>query len=136
MLEPASTTNAEFEGILQVLKDSSPLDETKYIRWAPRGTGASGETTTSVHRLRGMVAKGVLFPVSDVNDCGTTAKSDNAYGCRHSLPDSIMRARGVMIGGKRILVCSGGDVGKGCAFALRGASARKLVTEIDPFNAL
>merc|ERR1712211_213018 len=61
---------------------------------------------------------------------------DNVYGCRHSLPDSIMRATDVMIGGKRALICGYGDVGKGCAFAMRGAGARLLITEIDPICAL
>merc|ERR1712141_698575 len=64
------------------------------------------------------------------------SKFDNVYGCRHSLPDGIMRATDVMIGGKRALVCGYGDVGKGCAFALRGSGARVLVTEIDPICAL
>jgi len=71
-----------------------------------------------------------------VNDCVTKSKFDNVYGCRHSLPDGIMRATDVMIGGKRALVCGYGDVGKGCAFALRGAGARVLITEIDPICAL
>merc|ERR550525_1973476 len=66
----------------------------------------------------------------------TKCKFDNVYGCRHSLPDGIMRATDVMIGGKRALVCGYGDVGKGCAFALRGAGARVLITEIDPICAL
>jgi len=71
-----------------------------------------------------------------VNDCVTKSKFDNVYGCRHSLPDGIMRATDVMIGGKRALVCGYGDVGKGCAFAMRGAGARVIVTEIDPICAL
>jgi len=84
-----------------------------------------------------MAAKGeLLFPAINVNDCVTKSKFDNVYGCRHSLPDGIMRATDVMIGGKRALVCGYGDVGKGCAFALRGAGARVLVTEIDPICAL
>merc|ERR1712241_168081 len=70
------------------------------------------------------------------NDCVTKSKFDNVYGCRHSLPDGIMRATDVMIGGKRALICGYGDVGKGCAFAMRGAGARVLVTEIDPICAL
>merc|ERR1712147_521069 len=99
--------------------------------------GVSEETTTGVHRLREMAAKGeLLFPAINVNDCVTKSKFDNVYGCRHSLPDSIMRATDVMIGGKRALVCGYGDVGKGCAFAMRGAGARVLVTEIDPICAL
>merc|ERR1711994_293278 len=82
-------------------------------------------------------AKGeLLFPAINVNDCVTKSKFDNVYGCRHSLPDGIMRATDVMIGGKRALVCGYGDVGKGCAFAMRGAGARVLVTEIDPICAL
>merc|ERR1712187_1033528 len=82
-------------------------------------------------------AKGeLLFPAINVNDCVTKSKFDNVYGCRHSLPDGIMRATDVMIGGKRALVCGYGDVGKGCAFAMRGAGARVLITEIDPICAL
>merc|ERR1712203_1121037 len=99
--------------------------------------GVSEETTTGVHRLKEMAAKGeLLFPAINVNDCVTKSKFDNVYGCRHSLPDGIMRATWVMIGGKRALVCGYGDVGKGCAFAMRGAGARVLVTEIDPICAL
>jgi len=97
----------------------------------------SEETTTGVHRLREMAAKGeLLFPAINVNDCVTKSKFDNVYGCRHSLPDGIMRATDVMIGGKRALICGYGDVGKGCAFAMRGAGARVLITECDPICAL
>merc|ERR1712005_31568 len=78
----------------------------------------------------------LLFPAINVNDCVTKSKFDNVYGCRHSLPDGIMRATDVMIGGKRALVCGYGDVGKGCAFAMRGGGARVLITEIDPICAL
>jgi len=106
-------------------------------KMAAKCKGVSEETTTGVHRLREMAAKGeLLFPAINVNDCVTKSKFDNVYGCRHSLPDGIMRATDVMIGGKRALVCGYGDVGKGCAFALRGAGARVLVTEIDPICAL
>merc|ERR1719460_2148761 len=99
--------------------------------------GVSEETTTGVHRLKEMATKGeLLFPAINVNDCVSKSKFDNVYGCRHSLPDSIMRATDVMIGGKRALVCGYGDVGKGCAFALRGCGARVMVTEIDPICAL
>merc|ERR1711897_121180 len=129
--------NAEFKCILQLLKDSIPADKTKYTRMAKACHGVSEETTTGVHRLKEMAAKGeLLFPAINVNDCVTKSKFDNVYGCRHSLPDGIMRATDVMIGGKRALVCGYGDVGKGCAFALRGAGARVLVTEIDPICAL
>merc|ERR1740123_2358273 len=88
-------------------------------------------------RLKEMAAKGeLLFPAINVNDCVTKSKFDNVYGCRHSLPDGIMRATDVMIGGKRALICGYGDVGKGCAFAMRGAGARVLITEVDPICAL
>jgi len=135
--DPSSTDNAEFKCILQLLKDSIPSDPTKYTRMAAKCKGVSEETTTGVHRLKEMAAKGeLLFPAINVNDCVTKSKFDNVYGCRHSLPDGIMRATDVMIGGKRALVCGYGDVGKGCAFAMRGAGARVLVTEIDPICAL
>merc|ERR1712224_475798 len=99
--------------------------------------GVSEETTTGVHRLKEMAAKGeLLFPAINVNDCVTKSKFDNVYGCRHSLPDGIMRATDVMIGGKRALICGYGDVGKGSAFALRGCGARVLIAEIDPICAL
>merc|ERR1711957_899205 len=135
--DPASTDNAEFKCILQLLKDSIPVDKTKYSRMAAKCKGVSEETTTGVHRLKEMADKGeLLFPSINVNDCVTKSKFDNVYGCRHSLPDGIMRATDVMIGGKRALICGYGDVGKGCAFAMRGAGARVLVTEVDPICAL
>merc|ERR1712170_118119 len=123
--------------ILQLLRDSIQVDKTKYTRMAKVVRGVSEETTTGVHRLKEMAAKGeLLFPSINVNDCVTKSKFDNVYGCRHSLPDGIMRATDVMIGGKRALVCGYGDVGKGCAFALRGGGARVLVTECDLICAL
>merc|ERR1712078_732640 len=135
--DPASTSNAEYKCILQLLKDSIPTDKTKFTRMAAACHGVSEETTTGVHRLKEMAAKGeLLFPAINVNDCVTKSKFDNVYGCRHSLPDSIMRATDVMIGGKRAVICGYGDVGKGCAFALRGCGARVIVTECDPICAL
>merc|ERR1719269_436415 len=135
--DPNSTDNAEFKCILQLLKDSIPADKTKYTRMCAKCKGVSEETTTGVHKLREMVAKGeLLMPAINVNDCVTKSKFDNVYGCRHSLPDGIMRATDVMIGGKRVLVCGYGDVGKGCAAALKGSGSRVMVTEIDPINAL
>merc|ERR1711865_105267 len=84
-----------------------------------------------------MAAKGeLLFPAINVNDCVTKSKFDNVYGCRPSLPDGIMRATDVMSGGKRALICGYGDVGKGCAFAMRGSGARVIITECDPICAL
>merc|ERR1712149_94492 len=135
--DPASTTNAEFKIVLQTIRDSIPRDATKYTRMAVQCKGVSEETTTGVHRLKEMAAKGeLLFPAINVNDCVTKSKFDNVYGCRHSLPDGIMRATDVMIGGKRCLICGYGDVGKGSAFAMRGAGARVIIAEIDPICAL
>jgi len=135
--DPASTENAEMKCILEVLKESIKADKTKFTRMAAIMKGVSEETTTGVHRLKEMAAKGeLLWPAINVNDCVTKSKFDNVYGCRHSLPDGIMRATDVMIGGKRALVCGYGDVGKGCAFAMRGAGARVMITEIDPICAL
>merc|ERR1712064_111268 len=135
--DPASTDNAEFKCILQLLRDSIQVDKTKYTRMAKACHGVSEETTTGVKRLREMAKAGeLLFPAINVNDCVTKSKFDNVYGCRHSLNDGIMRATDVMIGGERALVCGYGDVGKGCAFALRGSCARVLVTECDPICAL
>merc|ERR1712039_139723 len=135
--DPNSTDNAEFKCILQLLKDSIPTDKTKYTRMAAACHGVSEETTTGVHRLKEMAAKGeLLFPAINVHGCVTKSKFDNVYGCRHSLPDGIMRATDVMIGGKRVLICGYGDVGKGSAFAMRGSGARVLISECDPICAL
>jgi adenosylhomocysteinase len=123
--------------VLQTIKDSIQVDKTKWTRMAAKCRGVSEETTTGVHRLKEMAKKGeLLFPAINVNDCVTKSKFDNVYGCRHSLTDGIMRATDVMIGGKRALVAGYGDVGKGCAFALRGAGARVLISECDPICAL
>merc|ERR1712025_1359206 len=135
--DPASTDNAEFKIVLQTIRDSIPRDATKWTRMSKQCKGVSEETTTGVHRLKEMAAKGeLLFPAINVNDCVTKSKFDNVYGCRHSLPDGIMRATDVMIGGKRALICGYGDVGKGSAFAMRGAGGRVLIAEIDPICAL
>jgi len=99
--------------------------------------GVSEETTTGVHRLYEMAKAGkLLFPAINVNDSVTKAKFDNLYGCRESLLDGIKRATDVMIAGKVGVVCGYGDVGKGCAAALRGMGAQVIVTEIDPVCAL
>merc|ERR1712227_296447 len=135
--DPESTTNPEFKCVLQLVKDSISLDATKWTRMAKHCKGVSGETTWGVLKLKEMAAKGeLLFPAINVNDCVTKSKFDNVYGCRHSMNDGIMRATDVMIGGKISLVCGYGDVGKGCAFALRGSGSRVLITEIDPICAL
>merc|ERR1712037_757987 len=135
--DPSSTDNAEFKCILQLLKDSIPADTTKYTRMAKACHGVSEETTTGVHRLKEMAAKGeLLFPAINVNDCVTKSKFDNVYGCRHSLPDGLMRATDVMIAGKQVVINGYGDVGKGCAAAMKACGARVVVTEVDPICAL
>jgi len=97
----------------------------------------SEETTTGVQRLYQMARDGMLaFPAINVNDSVTKSKFDNLYGCRHSLLDGIFRATDVMVAGKTCVVNGYGDVGKGCAQALRGQGARVIVTEIDPICAL
>ena len=99
--------------------------------------GVSEETTTGVHRLYQRETEGtLLFPAINVNDSVTKSKFDNVYGCRHSVVDGLNRATDVMIGGKVAVVCGFGEVGKGCAQALRGQGARVVVTEIDPICAL
>jgi adenosylhomocysteinase len=99
--------------------------------------GVSEETTTGVHRLYQMEEAGkLLFPAINVNDSVTKSKFDNIYGCRHSLPDGLMRASDVMLGGKVAVVLGYGEVGKGSAQALRGQGCRVIVTEIDPICAL
>ncbi|MEI7436395.1 MAG: adenosylhomocysteinase [bacterium] len=129
---------SEEEGILFAqLKKSLKRDPKRFHRIVKDIRGVSEETTTGVHRLQQMAASGkLLFPAFNVNDSVTKSKFDNLYGCRHSLPDGIMRATDVMIGGKIVVVAGYGDVGKGCCQAMRGQGARVIVTEIDPICAL
>ena len=112
-------------------------DSTWYSRKAAQVIGVTEETTTGVHRLKQMAARGeLLFRAINVNDSVTKSKFDNLYGCRESLVDGIKRATDVMIAGKIAVVCGYGDVGKGSAQALRALSAQVWVTEIDPICAL
>ena len=112
-------------------------DATWYSRKSAQIIGVTEETTTGVHRLKEMSAKGTLmFRAINVNDSVTKSKFDNLYGCRESLVDGIKRATDVMIAGKVAVVAGYGDVGKGSAQALRALSAQVWVTEIDPINAL
>merc|ERR1711998_715507 len=135
--DPNSTTNTEFKCILTLIKNSIAKDPLKWTKMGKTVRGVSEETTTGVHRLKQMAAKGeLLFPAINVNDCVTKSKFDNVYGCRHSLTDGIMRATDVMLGGRRSLILGFGDVGKGSAAALKGSGSRVMITEIDPINAL
>jgi len=117
--------------------DLTNLVHTKYPQYLTGIKGISEETTTGVHNLYKMMTKGDLkVPAINVNDSVTKSKFDNLYGCRESLVDGIKRATDVMLAGKVAVVAGYGDVGKGCAQALRSFGARVLITEIDPINAL
>jgi adenosylhomocysteinase len=134
---PDSTRNAELKEVLKLLGSSLGASSTKWTTIANGIRGVTEETTTGVHRLYERQRDGaLLFPAINVNDSVTKSKFDNKYGCRHSLIDGINRATDVLIGGKVAVVCGYGDVGKGCAEALRGQGARVIVTEIDPICAL
>jgi adenosylhomocysteinase len=127
----------ELAVILGLLRASVAADPDRFTRMAAGIIGVTEETTTGIHRLYERAAEGrLLFPAINVNDSVTKSKFDNKYGCRHSLIDGIKRATDVLIGGKVTVVCGYGDVGKGCAEALRGQGARVIITEIDPINAL
>jgi len=127
----------EWGVILQTIRASIAKDSGRYTRIASTIRGVSEETTTGVHRLYQMMEAGtLLFPAINVNDSVTKSKFDNIYGCRHSLPDGLARATDVMLGGKVAVVFGYGEVGKGCAQALRGQGCRVIVTEIDPICAL
>src|SRR3954447_19207921 len=127
----------EWGVILDLIRASIAKDRSRWTRLAKTIRGVSEETTTGVHRLYQMMEAGtLLFPAINVNDSVTKSKFDNIYGCRHSLPDGLARATDVMLGGKVAVVFGYGEVGKGCAQALRGQGARVIVTEIDPICAL
>ncbi|GBG24259.1 Adenosylhomocysteinase [Hondaea fermentalgiana] len=135
--DPESTDNAEFKCVLNILKRELERDPRRWHKIIDRIVGVSEETTTGVHRLYQMEKEGkLLFPAINVNDSVTKSKFDNLYGCQHSLPDGIMRATDVMLCGKKVLICGYGDVGKGCAKAMKSNSAIVYVSEIDPICAL
>jgi adenosylhomocysteinase len=129
----------ELRNVHRIIKQCLENENTRNI-WtamAAKIVGVSEETTTGVHRLQHMVEHGSLkFPAFNVNDSVTKSKFDNLYGCRHSLPDGIMRATDVMLAGKKAVICGFGDVGKGCAASMKAAGAVTFVTEIDPICAL
>ncbi|MFW0792230.1 adenosylhomocysteinase [Gordonia sp. CPCC 205515] len=129
--------SAEYKVFLELLRNSFEQDKTKWSTVAESVQGVTEETTTGVLRLYQFAAAGELvFPAINVNDSVTKSKFDNKYGTRHSLIDGINRGTDVLIGGKKVLICGYGDVGKGCAESLAGQGARVQVTEIDPINAL
>ncbi len=127
----------EWGVVLELLRKELATDPKRWTNVAEGIQGVSEETTTGVHRLYQMMETGtLLFPAINVNDSVTKSKFDNIYGCRHSVVDGLNRATDVMIGGKVAVVLGFGEVGKGCAQALRGQGARVIITEIDPICAL
>ena len=133
----ANPTSEEERELFASIKAKLAEDATWYTRKSAKIIGVTEETTTGVHRLKEMSAKGtLLFRAINVNDSVTKSKFDNLYGCRESLVDGIKRATDVMVAGKIAVVAGYGDVGKGSAQALRALSAQVWVTEIDPINAL
>jgi adenosylhomocysteinase len=133
----ANPGSEEERELFAAIRAKLAVDATWYTRKSAQIIGVTEETTTGVHRLKEMSAKGtLLFRAINVNDSVTKSKFDNLYGCRESLVDGIKRATDVMIAGKIAVVAGYGDVGKGSAQALRALSAQVWVTEIDPINAL
>lgn len=127
----------EFIAFLGMLREVLAAEPGKWTALAESIKGVTEETTTGVHRLYHFAEEGVLpFPAMNVNDAVTKSKFDNKYGTRHSLIDGINRATDMLMGGKNVLVCGYGDVGKGSAEAFAGQGARVKVTEADPINAL
>jgi adenosylhomocysteinase len=132
-----NNSEKDFQELIKILNKEYQKNPTRWTDAAKKIKGASEETTTGVHRLYQRFEQGkLLFPAINVNDSVTKSKFDNIYGCRHSVIDGLNRAMDVMIGGKTAVVCGYGEVGKGCAQALRGQGARVIVTEIDPICAL
>jgi adenosylhomocysteinase len=135
--DPSTTEDPEFTIVLKLIKNSIQKNPEYFQKMAAGIHGVSEETTTGVHRLYQMAKTDrLLFPAINVNDSVTKSKFDNIYGCRHSLPDGIMRATDVMLAGKYVMVVGYGDVGKGCAQAMKAAGARTVIAEIDPICAL
>ncbi|KKQ27806.1 MAG: S-adenosyl-L-homocysteine hydrolase [Candidatus Magasanikbacteria bacterium GW2011_GWC2_37_14] len=132
-----SAKEEDLRELMKNLKIEYKKNPTRWTEVAKKVKGVSEETTTGVHRLYQMFEAGkLLFPAINVNDSVTKSKFDNIYGCRHSVVDGLNRAMDVMLGGKVAVICGYGDVGKGCAQALKGQGCRVIVTEIDPICAL
>jgi len=132
-----SSKEEDLRELMKNLKIAYSKNPNRWTEVAKRVKGVSEETTTGVHRLYQMFEAGkLLFPAINVNDSVTKSKFDNIYGCRHSVVDGLNRAMDVMLGGKVAVICGYGDVGKGCAQALKGQGCRVIVTEIDPICAL
>ncbi|GMV93173.1 MAG: adenosylhomocysteinase [Candidatus Hydrogenedentota bacterium] len=136
-LPEVSTENQEVEIVDRLLHSVHAELPNKWHGYVNDWIGVSEETTTGVHRLYHMMKAGTLLTRAiNVNDSVTKSKFDNLYGCRESLADGIKRATDVMVAGKVVVIAGYGDVGKGCADAMKGLGARVLITEIDPICAL
>merc|ERR1712038_1870790 len=134
---PDDTDNLEMKEVYKVIRGTLEENPNMWTTIAGNVVGVSEETTTGVHRLYAMAENNkLLFPAINVNDSVTKSKFDNLYGCKHSLPDGLMRATDVMLAGKMALVFGYGDVGKGCAQSLKAAGCRVAVAEVDPICAL
>ena len=133
----SNPASAEEKALFATIRETLKRMPRWFSEAAARVKGVSEETTTGVHRLYQLEAKGeLLFPAVNVNDSVTKSKFDNIYGCRESLVDGIKRATDVMLAGKNAFVCGYGDVGKGCAESLRENHCRVRVSEVDPICAL
>jgi adenosylhomocysteinase len=136
-LPDVSKENQEVEIVDQLLHRVHAETPNKWHEYVEQWIGVSEETTTGVHRLYHMMKDGTLLTRAiNVNDSVTKSKFDNLYGCRESLADGIKRATDIMVAGKVVVIAGYGDVGKGCADAMKGLGARVLITEIDPICAL
>ncbi len=137
LAQEESWDSHEFSIVRRLLEESKAENPTRFTDAAANLVGASEETTTGIQRaLQLQLNQKLLFPVINVNDAVTKSKFDNKYGIRHSLVDGLNRATDVLIGGKVAFVAGYGDVGKGCAEALKGQGARVIVSEVDPICAL
>lgn len=137
LVEPSRELSEDEYELRKAINRSLLKDPQFFSKLSKNLTGVSEETTTGVARLYKLAEeKKLLCPCINVNDSVTKSKFDNIYGCKHSLVDGINRATDVMISGKKVLICGFGDVGKGCAQAMRGSGARVYVTEVDPICAL
>lgn len=136
--EPDKEQLSEDEYFLNItIQKALAIDNQFFSKISKDLVGISEETTTGVARLYKLESEGKLpFPAINVNDSVTKSKFDNIYGCKHSLPDGINRATDVMLAGKKVLILGYGDVGKGCASAMKAAGSRVFVSEIDPICAL
>ena len=137
MPDPETAESSDEKALLKFFGKVIPSNTKRFRKLGSEIKGISEETTTGVMRLYQLEERGeLLFPAMNINDAVTKSKFDNIYGCRHSLPDGIMRATDVMIAGKKVVICGYGDVGKGCAQAMQRCAARVYVTEVDPICAL